>query len=111
MPEALGGFGADCMFTAWGGITLGPMAGLYPHTFSADLSNAYGTWAFAPPAPGGDAVIINLGTNDHPAPPALAWQANYVAFVTDIVSNYRANPSLVVFLAYGPMTTGMVLRA
>lgn len=37
---------------------------------------------------------------------ALAWQAEYVSFVHDIVYSYRANPSLEVFIAYGPMTVG-----
>jgi hypothetical protein len=72
--------------------------------FSADLYNAYGNWSFAPPASGGDAVVINLGTNDRPAPPALEWQAAYVSFVHSVIS-LRANPALQVFIAYGPMTS------
>jgi hypothetical protein len=112
LPQALGGFGADCMYTAWGGITLGiapgwGMSELYPHTFSASGPNAYGNWTFGAGAAGfsfaADAVVINLGTNDRPQAPALQWQAAYAAFVKNVVSLY-ANPSLAVFLAYGPMT-------
>jgi len=107
LPEALGGFGADCMYTAWGGITLGisgewGMTDLYPFTFSASGTNAYQPWKFSSfPV---DAVVINLGTNDRPAAPALAWQAAYVAYVQEVVDKYYANKGLVVFLAYGPMT-------
>lgn len=108
LPPELGGFGADCMFTAWGGITLGlpptwGMTQLYPYTFSSLGESAYTPWKFA--AFPVDAVIINLGTNDRPAPPAIAWQAAYVSFVADVVLKYYAQPSLDVFLAYGPMTT------
>lgn len=48
--------------------------------------------------------MINLGTNDRPSAPALAWQAAYVDFVTTVVHSHYNNASLVVFLAYGPMT-------
>lgn len=66
LPLAQGGFGADCMFTAWGGIRLGDaqqgwgMEALYPFTFSALGENAYGAWNFSSWVPHG--VIINLGT-------------------------------------------------
>ena len=46
----------------------------------------------------------NLGTNDHPAPPALSWQAAYVAFVQRAGALYGA-PAPAFFLAFGPMTT------
>jgi hypothetical protein len=107
LPISLGGFGADCMFSAWGGIRLGVgadwgMSKLYPNTFSAGGEDAYGAWeATAFPA---DGVVINLGTNDRPASPALAWQAAYAAFVTDVVARYK-RASFPVFLAYGPMTS------
>ena len=106
--EVAGGFGADCMHTAWGGITLGVdtvwgMNKLYPHTFSAGGPDAYGDWDFGSfPA---DAVVVNLGTNDYPIAPAVKWQETYVSFVTDLVHVRYRNPSLAVFLAYGPMTT------
>jgi hypothetical protein len=110
LSEQLGGFGADCMFTAWGGIRLpgtgNPadwgMRNLYPFTFSADGPNAYTNWTFSSfPA---DAVVVNLGTNDHPNAPALLWQSIYVQFATDLVTTYYANTNLTLFLAYGPMT-------
>jgi hypothetical protein len=114
LPAALGGFGADCMFTAWGGIRLPGTANpadwgmrqLYPFTFSAGGTNAYTNWTFAdgPFGFAAQAVVVNLGTNDHPNAPALTWQAAYVEFVTDLVFTYYRNPALVVFLAYGPMT-------
>ena len=69
---------------AWGGIRLGVggdwgMTSLYPHTFSAGGQSAYGNWTFdAFPA---DAVVVNLGTNDQPAPPAAAWIAAYETYV------------------------------
>jgi len=78
------GGSVDCTYTAWGGITLGGgggswgMADLYPFTFSAAGRDAYTPWAFPPPAAGGEAVVINLGTNDRPAPPAWAWIDRYV---------------------------------
>lgn len=93
------------MYTAWGGIQLGAsgwgMSTLYPFAFGASGLNAYGQWDF--PSFPVDAVVINLGTNDRPSPPALAWQAAYATFVKSVVSRYD-NPALVVFLAYGPMT-------
>ena len=46
-----------------------------------------------------------VGTNDHPAPPALEWQASYVSFCTLLVQSYYARPTLNLFLAYGPMTS------
>lgn len=108
-PEALGGLGADCHFTAWGGITLGVpprwgMTQLYPYTFtSTGGDSAYQPWVFgADFAPNG--VVINLGTNDHPTPPALDWQAAYVSFAQSIVSRYYNDSSLQLFLAYGPMS-------
>lgn len=67
LPLAQGGFGADCMFTAWGGIRLGSdaqgwgMRALYPFTFSAlgpkPNQSAYGAWNFSSWVP--DAVVIN----------------------------------------------------
>jgi hypothetical protein len=67
LPLAQGGFGADCMFTAWGGIRLGGggqgwgMRALYPFTFSAlgasPNQSAYGAWNFSAWVP--DAVVIN----------------------------------------------------
>eukprot|EP00047_Mylnosiga_fluctuans_P007941 m.256243 g.256243 ORF g.256243 m.256243 type:complete len:383 (+) comp20092_c0_seq1:55-1203(+) len=107
LPTALGGFGAACMYTAWGGIQLGlgtswGMSKLYPFTFSADGPNAYTPWAFDQfPV---DGVVVNLGTNDHPPAPALQWQVEYAAYVTDLVTKYYNNPRLAIFLAYGPMT-------
>jgi hypothetical protein len=97
------GFGAECYFTAWGGITLGGMAGrLYESTFSAlGPGDAYGTWNFTEHRV--DAVVINLGTNDRPAAPALDWQAKYAAFVQRAVVLYGA-PAPTFFLAFGPMT-------
>lgn len=110
LATSLGGFGADCLYTAFGGIRL-PGTGnpndwgmkqLYPFTFQSDGQNAYGLYNFTNfPV---DAVIINLGTNDHPNAPALVWQAAYVSFVQSVVTTYYQNPDLVVFLAYGPMT-------
>ena len=106
-PASLGGLDADCMHTAWGGITLGVgeawgMSKLYPHTFSSRGTDAYGDWTFSRfPV---DGVVVNLGTNDHPTAPALAWQAAYVTFVTDLVTTWYRNSTLAVFLAYGPMT-------
>lgn len=99
--------GAECMHTAWGGITLGArgwgMRDLYPFAFSgARGTDAYGAWDFARfPA---DAVVVNLGTNDGPVPGDAAWIAAYVAFGADVVHKHYADPSLVLFLAYGPMT-------
>lgn len=107
-PESQGGFSADCMFTAWGGIQLGidgqwGMSLLYPFLFSAGGQNVYEVWNFSVfPV---DAVVVNLGTNDHPIPPAIDWQNNYVQFVKKIVLTYYKNPSLIIFLAYGPMST------
>lgn len=108
-PVDQGGFGADCMYTAWGGIKLGAadqgwgMSELYPFTFSSTGTNAYGAWNFTSfPV---DAVVINLGTNDRPAAPATVWQQSYVQFVTDLVTKYYDDPTIQVFLAYGPMTT------
>ena len=100
------GFDADCYFTAWGGITLGEMSGgsnpLYESTFSAlGPAAGYGVWNFSEALV--DAVVINLGTNDRPSPPAIDWQNKYVAFVQRIQVLYaRAPPAI--FLAYGPMT-------
>mmetsp|Transcript_16426 Transcript_16426/g.39089 ORF Transcript_16426/g.39089 Transcript_16426/m.39089 type:complete len:374 (+) Transcript_16426:2-1123(+) len=95
-------YGADCMYTAWGGITLAGMRPLYPYTFSADGTNAYEPWAFDSWRP--DAVVINLGTNDRPTPPALQWQSDYVDFVHSVAQRYgQQAPHF--FLGYGPMTT------
>ena len=64
LPTAAGGLGAECMYSAWGGITLGArgwgMRDLYPFTFSAGGRNAYEPWTFG--AFSADAVVINLGT-------------------------------------------------
>lgn len=97
------GFDAECYFTAWGGVTLGGMAGrLYESTFSAlGPGDAYGAWNFTQHRV--EAVVVNLGTNDRPAPPALAWQARYAAFVQRAVALYGA-PAPTFFLAFGPMT-------
>jgi len=98
--------GADCHFLAWGGIRLGSpdqgwgMKQLYPWTFSASGPNAYSKWDPANFVP--QAIIINLGTNDHPAPPALLWQKTYVEFVLSILSSFSTPPRI--FLLYGPMT-------
>ncbi len=103
------GFGADCSFTAWGGITLSEMAGgalpLYESTFSGagPRGGSYGAWNFSA-ARRADAVIINLGTNDHPSAPATNWMATYAAFVKRAASLYAAPPAF--FLAYGPMSVG-----
>ena len=107
LPEALGGFGADCMFTAWGGIQLGVapnwgMSQLYPHTFSGSGLDAYGSWNFTSFLV--DAIVINLGTNDNPKAPATQWIQAYQDYVTQVVQKYYANPNLVVFICYGPMT-------
>ena len=103
------GFGADCMYTAWGGITLGVgstwgMSDLYPYTFSSSgRGHEYLPWNFSAfPA---NAVVINLGTNRGWKPDRTAWVKAYVAFASDIVKKYYQNPALVLFLAYGPMTT------
>jgi hypothetical protein len=106
-PET--GFDADCMFTAWGGITLGTpeqgwgMRHLYPSAFSSSgQGTEYGAWNFS--AFPVDAIVINLGTNDFPIPdPATLWVDTYVQFVDDIVFTYYKNPNMTVFLAYGPM--------
>ena len=103
------GFAADCLFTAWGGVTLSAMAGtngqhtpLYDATFSGGgYGSSYGQWAFA--SHNVDAVVINLGTNDRPAPPALSWQASYANFGRHILSLYGSPPPTL-FLAYGPMS-------
>ena len=97
------GFDAECYFTAWGGVTLTGMAGrLYESTFSAlGPGDAYGAWNFS--AHRVDAVVINLGTNDRPSPPALVWQAKYVAFVQRAIALYGA-PAPTFFLGFGPMS-------
>jgi hypothetical protein len=96
------GFDAECYFTAWGGVTLGGMAGnLYESTFSANgTTGAYNAWNFS--AHPVDAVVINLGTNDRPAPPATGWQARYAAFVQRAAALYAPVPAF--FLAFGPMS-------
>lgn len=94
--------GADCMFTAWGGITLDGMQRLYPFTFSASGADAYRPWSFDAFLP--HAVVINLGTNDQPKPPARDWQAEYVRFASDIARVHYARAPPVLFLGYGPMT-------
>jgi hypothetical protein len=99
------GFGAECSFTAWGGTTLTGMAGnLYESTFSGrGPGAAYGVYNFSSNPV--DAVIINLGTNDNPSPPALKWQAEYAAFVQRAIALYGA-PAPAFFLAFGPMRDG-----
>lgn len=97
---------AECATTAWGGITLGArgwgMRDLYPMTFSSHGADAYAPWSFASfPV---DGVVINLGTNDRPAPGDAQWIDAYASFAGDIVHKYYNNPSLALFLGYGPMT-------
>ena len=75
-PLTQGGFDADCMHTAWGGVTLGDkrwgMMQLYPFTFSSGGGGSeYRPWTFSSFA--ADAVVINLGTNDRPAPNDTKW--------------------------------------
>ena len=88
-------FGADCMHTAWGGITLEGMVPLYNFTFSSVPGAAYLPYDFPRQA---DAVVLNLGTNGGDNVP------KYVAFCQDIVTKYYKNSKLPLFLAYGPMT-------
>ena len=107
LPASAGGLGADCTFTAWGGIKLGVgaewgMSDLYPFTFSAGGRDAYAPWAFPAPAP--DAVVVNLGTNDRPPPGDAGWVDAYVGFATDVVRKYHRGANVTLFLAYGPMT-------
>ena len=57
--------------------------------------------------------MINLGTNGGWHANRTAWVETYTAFGRDLVQKYYANPELVLFLAYGPMTTAykaMVLQ-
>jgi hypothetical protein len=62
-------FGADCMHTAWGGITLQGMVPLYPFTFSSTGPGAgYSPYSFPRAA---DAVVVNLGTNGGDNAPGL----------------------------------------
>ena len=111
------GFDADCIYTAWGGIVLGDsrqgwgMKQLFPFTFSSlGYGAEYGVTDFKSfPL---DAVVINIGSNeigvgmlDHFLD-VMLWIATYSQFVHDIVHTYYENPSLVVFLAYGPMVSG-----
>ena len=92
-PAALGGFDADCMHTAWGGISLGDKGwgmlqlcvcmrnsevflcnnlNMYPFTFSSGGGGSeYQPWKFESFVV--DAVVINLGTNDRPAPNDTHW--------------------------------------
>jgi hypothetical protein len=82
------------------------MAGeLYESTFSGSGPNggAYGPWDFATHPV--DSVVINLGTNDNPSPPALKWQAAYVAFVQRAITLYSTSAPAF-FLAFGPMRIG-----
>jgi hypothetical protein len=79
------------------------MATLYPFTFSASgETTAYLPYNFSGRKV--DAQIINLGTNDRPAAPATAWQAAYVAFANSLVTQYYKDPSMALFICYGPMT-------
>jgi hypothetical protein len=101
------GFGAECMYTAWGGIQLGVgkswgMSDLYPFTFSGTGPDAYTPWNFSRfPA---DAVVVNLGTNGGWRANKTAWCSEYVAFGRQIVQHYD-NPRLPLFLTtVGPMT-------
>jgi hypothetical protein len=76
-------FNADCMFTAWGGITLPGIAAMYPYTFSSlGAGWSYDPWDF--PSFPVSGVVINLGTNDRPVAPDLLWQQQYVEFVGNI---------------------------
>jgi hypothetical protein len=107
LPAAAGGLGADCTFTAWGGIRLGVggdwgMTDLYPFTFSAAGRDAYAPWPFPAPAP--DAVVINLGTNDRPPPGDAAWVKAYADFAGDVVNKYNRGANVTLFIAFGPMT-------
>ena len=89
-------FGADCMHTAWGGITLQGMVPLYPFTFSSTGPGAgYSPYSFPRAA---DAVVVNLGTNGGDSAAGLA------AFAASIAKQYYRNSSLALFMAYGPMT-------
>ena len=107
-PVSRGGLGADCHFTAWGGIQLGAtgwgMKDLYPFMFSANGLDAYTPWDHSQfPV---DGVVFNLGTNDNPtAHDPAKWQALYTEFVQNLVYVYYKNRKLAVFLAYGPITT------
>lgn len=106
-PAALGGFDADCMHTAWGGITLGDkrwgMMQLYPYTFSSGGGGSeHLPWNFS--AFKVDAVVINLGTNDRPAPNDTTWSDAYTSFATDVAWKHYKRYNIAFFLAYGPMT-------
>jgi hypothetical protein len=108
------GFNAECMYTAWGGITLGVgkdahygMAELYPYSFSGlgpSISTGQGQpmWEFSKFR--SDAVIINLGTNGGWRTNQTLWVEGYVKFAQRI-TQYYADPMLPIFLAYGPMPT------
>lgn len=89
-------FGADCMHTAWGGITLEGMVPLYPFTFSGlGPGQGYSPYSFARVP---DAVVVNLGTNGGDN------EVGYGAFATSIVKGHYNNTNVTLFLAYGPMT-------
>jgi hypothetical protein len=75
---------------------------LYPMTFSAHGTDAFAPWDFS--AFRADAVVVNLGTNDHPAPGDEVWAAAYVAFASGIALRHYNNSQLALFLAFGPMT-------
>jgi len=97
------GLGCDTTWKAWGGITLPSMSWLYKYSWGWGVGELW-SWAAQERRP--DAVVINLGTNDRPSPPALNWQDIYVEFVQNISENYGgAANAPTFFLAYGPMTS------
>ena len=97
---------AECATTAWGGISLGAhgwgMKDLYAMTFSSHGQDAYLPWTFSSfPVEG---VVINLGTNDRPAPGDNVWIDSYVTFASAVARKHYNNSALALFIAYGPMT-------
>ena len=111
--------GAECHYNAWsgfgmvanccGGSTLG--SDVWTRTLatvgSANASDPHGTtaantWDFSKWT--ADAVVINLGTNDHlgttkPSPKSTAYMARYEALVIDTAKAYGKSTQF--FLACG----------